>query len=39
LKIEATCTPVAPAPITSSDGGTEDRFLGSAVMAVITPAG
>src|SRR5689334_5680078 len=26
LKIEATCTPVAPAPMTSSDGGTEERF-------------
>ena len=25
LKIEATCTPVAPAPITSSESGTDDR--------------
>jgi hypothetical protein len=25
LKIEATCTPGAPAPITSSDSGTDER--------------
>ena len=25
LKIEATCTPVAPAPITSIDGGAEEK--------------
>ena len=29
LKIEATCTPVAPAPMTSIDGGTEVRLQAS----------
>ena len=29
LKIEATCTPVAPAPMTSIDGGTEVKLQAS----------
>ena len=29
LKIEATCTPVAPAPMTSIDGGTEVNLQAS----------
>jgi hypothetical protein len=39
LKIEATCTPVAPAPMTSSDGGTEERFHASLCVAVKSKPG
>jgi hypothetical protein len=39
LKIEATCTPVAPAPITSSDGGTEERCHASLCVAVKSKPG
>ncbi len=39
LKIEATCTPVAPAPITSSDSGTEERCHASLCVAVKSKPG
>ena len=39
LKIDATCTPVAPAPITSSDGGTEERCHASLCVAVRSKPG
>jgi hypothetical protein len=39
LKIEATCTPVAPTPMTSSDGGTEKRFHASLCVAVKSKPG
>ena len=39
LKIDATCTPVAPAPMTSIDGGTEDRLHASLCVAVSSKPG
>ena len=39
LKIEASCTPVAPAPITSIDGGAEERVQASLWVQVKLEAG
>ncbi|MGB8577186.1 MAG: hypothetical protein WCD56_11535, partial [Pseudolabrys sp.] len=36
LKIEATCTPVAPAPTTSIDGGTEVKRHASQVFQTLS---
>ena len=39
LKIEATCTPVAPAPTTNIDGGTAVRLQASLWVAVNSKPG
>jgi hypothetical protein len=39
LKIEATCTPVAPAPMTSIDGGTEVKLQASLCVFVNSKPG
>jgi hypothetical protein len=39
LKIDATCTPVAPPPMTSIDGGTADSFHASLCVTVSSKPG